>query len=335
MGVKVKEGGETETAQENPAISADLDELVTDALSVPQPETEGSEGNDDQPEAAPAGDEPATTDEPAGEKPSAAAPTAKPDGKPEAKPAPKSIKFEDKEYTAEQLLADPDMLAKLATRAEQTRYYQTQLEAARRTPPPEQPAQPAANVPDPAATMANLHAKYDAKVKQLVKDGFFTEDEAELVPNLALHGAVIADELSLHRAALEKIAEMINGSAQQTVASQARAELEALYDGVAAKDEAFSWLKDPEGRKGFHEFIVQLNPMSDQVNPEFMERMALAYKHNDMLALARGIRTRDEESRKRKARLAVGESGSPRAGAKPRTERPSDLDELVDERLGA
>jgi hypothetical protein len=148
---------------------------------------------------------------------------------------------------------------------------------------------------------------------------------------------VIADELTIHRAVLQRLVEERNASQQGAQVNDLLGHINSTIDAAADSSEIFSWLKsDPAQRQGFFDFLVNVvNPTPDQLTPEFIGKMALAYNDKPTLEMIRGLQQRDRADKAKKLRNSAGGSGSVRGGAVPQKQKAEGLlEEMISERLG-
>lgn len=278
-------------------------ESLTEGLQAPAPrETSPREASPSPPEL--------------GAEPSAAPAPAKPP----------TFKFRGRDYSVEDLVQH-GLLADALTTAEQfphlQKKYQEVLEQAR-----QQPAQPVAPPPQPKP-QAQIRAEYAGEVSRAVQQGYIESDFAQLYPDFASQAMMHVSMLYDLAGAMRGLRDKVDSLGGQTTAKDAIAKLNGTLDQVAGKGEPWAWLKDPKERTGFLDYLGTVNPLVEQLTPEFLSQQAVAYKADAFLEATRQTAERQQHQRDDARRKAAGDGRGSRPTATP-APTPTHLDTLLE-----
>lgn len=316
------------TASAQPSTSVDRSELeqIENFASGSQPATPEPPAKATKPD--PTADAGATAQlEATGEEPSET-PTAQ-TPEPERK-----YKVRGREYTLAELTGKPELFEAIITTAEQFPHIQRLRDQERKeymqlieklaggAQPQGQPQQ---TVPTPA----QFRAAYEPRVQDLVKTGYIEEQAAELMPNFVAQGIALADRLVQVETALANITQFVGQTRQGQQEQSAEQQLDGFADSLAAKGDLFKPLADKTERRGFYEFLARdVNPQLSSINEEFMARMYVAYKKDELAEAVRQAQQQTKVVAETKRRHSVGEGGAPRAPQTQMTDLERELREM-------
>ena len=280
------------------------------------------------------------------------------EGKAPTTPAPEPVKIvlhgpdgQAKEYTPEELIANPDLLRRMGTQAEQQRHFQKlsedraaevkRLEAekaelmTRLAPAQPRPDQPGAQ--PPPFSIEKWREEIQPTVQHLVKQGALSEETVELFPELATLVAALVqsdtmrslDMVDFQNAVLQvynkQLLPLFTGIGQVSEQQQVEGFVHKVHrdmESLASKGPFFESLKDPGTRETF------LNYLAQRVNPEtsilegadaldFLEAQFIAFQRDPImkaLSEASAAKMRVAETQRR---TAPGETGGARAPSAP------------------
>jgi hypothetical protein len=315
---------QTATATVEPEPGAVQDELsLEDYLPTP------GEGKTEPPK-----DEQAT--EPEGETEPEPEPEKPKEPEPKVEPQPKMYPYKGENLTLEQL-QERGLIEDALTTAEQHKHLQhkyqelLEREATRQREVETKPQQAEQTREVPAEQIV---AHYQPQFQQVVDKGYIESDFVELHPRLTANMLMHRDLLYGVQKQVSEIVQHLNGRIQTDQATSARSTLDGAIDGVIAVGSSdkengvlFEPLKDPEVRKGFSDYLIELNPAVSQLTSEFVRRQYFAYNHEIFADLKRAQKT----ERTPKAQVRA-EGPSARGGLPP---KPDEEDELgLDQVLG-
>lgn len=227
------------------------------------------------------------------------------------KPAePKLYTFKGQKYTLEQLV-ESGKFEDALTGAEQVAHYQRLYEDAKQQPqqtPQQQPQQQQQQRISPQ----QIQAAYAEEIDKSIKEGYMDEGFAYENPKLAAG-------MLYHRDLLYHLYGMVNQMAsvyQQAQANAAKTQIDnylnGLMDAAVRSDDTYSPLNDPDTRKGFTEFLYQLDPYTDRVDETFIKKQFMAFQADAIVEAAKRNSATAESDRKKKLSQAAGESSNPR-----------------------
>jgi len=170
---------------------------------------------------------------------------------------------------------------------------------------PQEPAQP-----PPQITPEQARQQLKPLVDNLVKTGWISEDMAALYPNEAAAMAYQHVQILQMQQALQQVQGYINQTQQGTQANQAEQGIYRAIDEVASKGDVFEPLKTPEIRKGFFDWIVELNPLQSQITPDFLARQYYAYNHQVIFNTVKQAQQYQAPTRQSRGAKAQQEGGS-------------------------
>lgn len=196
-------------------------------------------------------------------------------------------------------------------------------------------ARMAALVPEPqqpAPTVDGWFESMQPNVKELVKQGFLDEEDAEINPKLcAGYAQLAADRQALSRWVAERAEPAIRAIASLGIRDQElneRREVEAFHqelnnriDRVEKQGTVFSALGNQETRQGFMTYLSRVNPevrtlMGDQ-GEEMLADLFVAFSKKVLLDSASAAQAQSSPATTTKTRrVAGGEAGSPVTRAK-------------------
>lgn len=308
--------GQEATAE---AIDPGVEELTQDFFPSAQPESASPE------QAQVSGEPPAQDAQTQPTTESAQAPT----------PAPvERFNYLGREYTREQLLADPQLLNAIVTTANQGPHFKSlyeqrlaqerQVQVQAQAQAMQQQAQAAAQQAQPGGYPIpdQIRAQYAVPLKRAVELGHIEPEIAEAYPNFAANMMRAFDGLQDARQAVELIAERINAMDAGATQSNVLREIDSTVAGLASQGEYFAGLADPQERGGFFNYLVSINPQVGLLrDPNFVASQYVAYKKDEVLASvaeARKAQAERHAADQRKRQLARGVGGGTRpSGLQP------------------
>lgn len=294
---------------------------------------------------SPAPSEPETPPAEAPERPTEQKPAeAEQEPKAPSAPAPTTpaatFKIRGRDYTAEQIASNPDLLRDLTQTYEQfphlTRRQQEladQIRQMQGQPQPEQPGQQAPRPYTPGSMgIGNLKPQEITNAlmpvaEATVKAGWIEQELLDYFP-------VATTQFMLHRDLLYDVRAALQGVLQREAARDARGysddvrtRFNSTLDSLADEDDVFKPLKsDPEARKAFTEYMVALNPPTETgLDREFIARQWFAHNNGPILEALRQARPGAPaparvENRRRQAAVAAGAPGSAGTTGQPAAE---------------
>lgn len=300
------------------AVDSGVAELTSDFLPSSQPEPQASE-----PAQAQSQEPAATAAEATPTQGSAQAPTPT--------SAQQTFRYQGltPEQVAAKLTSDPEFARAMMTRAEQTAYYQQQVEYARQQMAALHQAQQAQAQQAQQAPQAQqagqwpvvdqLKAMYAPTIKQAVAQGLVEEDIAAAYPNLTANLFYAVDQLADARQAIQILTDRMNRTERGSVETQVRSELDSMIGGLTQYGGHFAKLTDPQEQEAFRNYLIQVNPMVGQLrDPKFMGAMYTGFRQEEAaLAFSEVEKLRAEraEAEKTKRRQAQGAGTGTRPGA--------------------
>lgn len=306
-----------------------VDELTNDYFGSSQPEPQASEPVEvsQEPVAADSQTQPVAAE-------SAQAPTP-------ATPANATFRYQGKDWTLQELGANPDVARAIFTRAEQTAHYQQQLEVARQQAAMAQAQAQQAQAPPQQAQGGNwpipdqLKAMYAPAIKNAVTQGFVEEEVAVAYPALTSSLFRAVDQLEDARQAVGILTDRLNRMEMGSTETTVRNEIDSTIANLSTNGGPFARLSDPGEREAFFSYLLQVNPQVGHLrDPQFMSRQYLGFKQDEMLANAReaeAARTARTAAEANKRRLAQGVGAGTRPGVMAQETQPwADNDLLSD-----
>ncbi|MEO0080303.1 MAG: hypothetical protein ABIK44_06475 [candidate division WOR-3 bacterium] len=232
---------------------------------------------------------------------------------PEKKPE-KKYRYQGKEYTLAELEA-AGLLDKVLVSAEQMPHFQRLYEEkmkelaelSARLPKEEPTAQPIGPTPQ------MIEATYRPVVSKAVEDGWIESDLAEAFPRFVSAALYHLQRLDETRQWLNYL--LVKEAEREKVVSRERVveKLDALCDSISAKGDVYAALSDKEIRRGFYDYLAELDAPVSNLSEEFIKRQWIAYNHDALVEAAiqkAAAKTRVEEmSRKRAAGDGVSAPG--------------------------
>lgn len=304
-----------------PAIDPGVAELTADHFSESLPE---SLATTQEPSTGVAEPRPEASQAQPGTEGSAPAPT---------QPTGQTLEIQGRNYTWDEINANPELRQAVLTRAMQTAHFQREVETARQQalmaqqqsaiaaqqmaqranqPQQQQPANGGFPIPD------QIKAEYAVAVKRAVEMGHVEEEVAAAYPAFTANMMRAYDRLEDARTAVGIIAERLNamesGSTQQNVLR----EIDSNIANLSATGEHFAGLADPAHRGEFFNYLVSINPQVGLLrDPNFIASQYVAYKKDEVLASvaeARKAQAVAAAAGQRKRQLAQGVGTGTRPG---------------------
>jgi hypothetical protein len=153
--------------------------------------------------------------------------------------------------------------------------------AAAAQPPPKQAG-------PPQLTQAQIREHYIPEVQKTVEQGYMSPEFVQSFPDEATQMLYHRDIIYGLVKRVTEVVNFLNTQHQQGQAGQADTMLNGLFDAVVKeKGEFFKPLATPEVREGFKKYLTELNPYTEQLNPDFIARQYLAYNQDAILEAAR------------------------------------------------
>lgn len=270
-----------ETSPPDGTFDAFLDEVfgADEAHEEPQAQLEVPESPD------PALEEPPATIPP----PEKAVSSPPPPAQPAAVPPPPRFAYNGQYYTLEEL-ATQGLLTEALQKA-------TQFDSARQQPPvqpvqqaQQQPQTPQQPPPQRQVTPEEVQRTYAPMVERMVSDGWMEADVPTLYPQTT---AAIMQMFTLAQQAHQMASALVQARMQEQQEVQRTTASSRLDDAIthaAEQGTLYQGLKDPTIRQGFRDFLVnEVNPVVEQVTPEFVSRLWFAYNQDIIRDLAQQV----------------------------------------------
>ncbi len=257
-----------------------------------------------------------------------------------------TYKYKGKEYTWEELSANPKLrqdiftaanqqsnyqklhgenketiksleqqLQEFLERDQQERSYREQQIAEQRAR--QQAEQAAANAPRVTPDM--LNAQYETVREDLKKDGWLEEDIVDLYPNAATGVLAMRDELYSRLAVLENalssVLQETSTSRQKTAVQTTMGTINSHFDSLAAQGGIFEPLKDQETRINFLKHLRDtLNPPVQHLvnNPDILRDAWVGHNHQALIESVEKAKRAESRKIANDRRLASGEGGGSR-----------------------
>lgn len=208
-----------------------------------------------------------------------------PPAQPAAVPPPPRFAYNGQYYTLEEL-ATQGLLTEALQKA-------TQFDSARQQPPvqPVQQAQQQPQTPPQRqVTPEEVQRTYAPMVERMVSDGWMEADVPTLYPQTT---AAIMQMFTLAQQAHQMASALVQArmqEQQETQRTTASSRLDAAITSAAEQGTLYQGLKDPTIRQGFRDFLVnEVNPVVEQVTPEFVSRLWFAYNQDIIRDLAQQV----------------------------------------------
>ena len=233
----------------------------------------------------------------------------------------------DREYTAQEILAWQTSAQQLPHLQKKYMEALEQRQAPQASQPSQAPQQPQIQ---PQQMLAQLKAKYEPEMQELVKKGLMSQDFVTLFPAEAAQMLWYRDSHNQIAQAVQAIGSQIQQQTQQTQASGLINEVGRNISNLAQSGEAFAPLKDPQQVQGFMYYLWNLNPQVMHLkNPEFLAGQWVAYNRNQYLQMAQQAQANQVKQQQLRYATADASTGSRPMGAQPVQKDP--LQEMVED----
>lgn len=212
-------------------------------------------------------------------------PEVKPEAKPEVKPE-GEIKEEKKE---EPVKESPDE-ERLRLYKEQVAHYQKLYEKEQKEK--EELVKSVKKEEAPAQgprvlSQDELTRHYAPEIQATVEKGYLSEEFVSSFPTEAVQMVYHRDII---QALVKRVSELValsNQGYSQSQTSQMDARIGGLFSGLAKKGGFYESLAEPDVQAKFKTYLIDLNPFTDQLTEEFLDRQWLAFNREAILEAAR------------------------------------------------
>lgn len=316
----------TDEIQDSGPSTSAIDDMVEERMGIePSATTEPVEAAAPESSSAPVGGGDGSVAEPVQSQ--AAVAPSEPNAPVATQPTPQTYRIGDKDYTAQELQAAmisaqqlPHLQKKYVDLLEQGKQAQQQPQSQ----PQGQPQQPA-----PKAVLAQIRAKYDPEVQQLVKDGVIEQDFATLFPDALA-------QMLMYRDGFSQLAQKVGQVESQFMQTQQREQSTGIVNDIgrsinalANSGEAFAPLKDSNQVQAFFQYLWDLNPQMNQVrSPDFLARQWVAYNKDQFLQNAQMRQQQQMQANQRRLAMADASTGTRGSGSLPQAQ-PTPLEDMV------
>lgn len=265
------------------AAASGVDELTSDYFPESQPEPQAQEQTGVSQEQVSAEPQQAT---PASDSAQVA---------PNQTPAEQKYWYQGKEWTLQELGANPEVARAIFTRAEQTAHYQSQLELSRQAQAllqqqqqlvqsqqkQQQPQQQGSRGP----TIDQLKAYYAPHLKAAVDRGELSADFVEAFGAEAVQFVHRSDQLDDARQAIGTLIQRLNAMERASMVGSLENELDQTVASLATQGEHFAQLADPAIRKQFTQYLYEIDFKIGQVrDPRLLARQWFAFNSDAIQA---------------------------------------------------
>lgn len=242
-----------------------------DQLSGVEPDTEPDIAVADDVSVAPIPDTPAVVAPPPAAAPEGSVPVAVPSPPPQVPVAPEPrFTYNGKQYTVAEL-AQQGLLTEALQKASQF--------DARQQSEPQQPQQP-----QRPPTMQEMQDAYGPAIRQAVDQGFLEEDVVNLYPATVTSMVHMRAQVDQIMQAVIGMAQWVNGQRQQSTMQTVERQIDDALNQAAGRGQVFAALNQEAERQKFRAYLRELNPIIDQITPDFVARQWLASKTEELIA---------------------------------------------------